>query len=223
MFEVGRSPRSNIFQERTPWVSVRFAFPCTMLVSLTVLHNQQFFLFSWVNESEKLHKCFQEAHSRIKVHLILSEMNNYCRNLVEKEKPWCFTSETDWGYCEVSQCKCRLAISQCKCVFYWGSSVECTKEPEHIILPYHPGSSIFDKKPLPWKKKIFFMNRNDFYFRSCKDRPNSNMQKDCGGKRILGNHSSDSVRVFLEFLSNKKEASKWLKVFMASCTWLCSC
>lgn len=37
------------------------------------------------------------------------EMNNYCRN-PDKDKPWCFTSETESGYCDVTQCKLVLEM-----------------------------------------------------------------------------------------------------------------
>ena len=39
-----------------------------------------------------------------KVRFLLPELSNHCRNLDDKEMPWCFTSETEWGYCDVS-CK----------------------------------------------------------------------------------------------------------------------
>ncbi len=41
-------------------------------------------------------------------------MKNYCRIPDDKEKPWCFTNETEWGFCDVCPCdQCKLQRSDC--------------------------------------------------------------------------------------------------------------
>ena len=89
-------------------MSIRFVFQ--LLIFLCIYwHDLQLF-FQARSRKKKTKHCVLMKH-RMKsvigteiICLLLPELSNYCRNLDDKEMPWCFTSETEWGYCDVS-CK----------------------------------------------------------------------------------------------------------------------